>query len=155
MERRVDVRRHVQRVESLLFIGQIINGESSSRRSRAEIEDKKREGKLTPSPLSLTSSLHRCQSPAPPKSVLRTRRSSKNRCACAQSPSCSSRASCSSGAYISWVSALSAATCRQGRGRTEGARRIPREKRRKPRWPCSGVWRRWKMQTPRWESFVK
>src|SRR6266851_8075117 len=105
-----------------------------------------REGKLTPLPLSSSSSLHRCHSPAPPKSAVRTRRSSKNRCAGAQSSCCGSRAhppsSCQSEAYISCASALSAARCRQGRGRTECARRIPREERRKPRWPCSEVWRR-------------
>ena len=62
------------------------------------------EGKLTRLPLSSSPSLHRCHSPAPPKSAVCMRCSSKNHCAGAQSSCCSSRAhlpsSCQSEAYV-------------------------------------------------------
>jgi len=87
----------------------------------AKVGDRE-QGKLTLKFGSSSSSLRPCHSPAPPKSARHTRRSSKNRCAGAQSSPWSSRtdppASGSSGAYISCASALSAATCCQERRRT-------------------------------------
>jgi hypothetical protein len=84
--------------------------------------------------MSSSSLLHRRQLTCPAQ---RTRHSSKDHSAGSQSSTSGSRAhpgSCSSEAYILYASALSAATCLQGHGCTEHARRMPKDE---LRWPCS------------------
>ncbi len=97
-------------------------------------------------------------SPMPRASATRSARhalrSSKNRRAGAQTSWPLSPWAAGS-EWSSRATALSAGTWRQGRGRRERARRMPREERRKSRWPCSDVGRRLKTQTPRRPSFVK